>query len=80
MKLDREQPDLTLGKRFFRSLTDKELVAWRPSTPRGMFGWSGAPDTTNVGSANREMRRRAKMAGMSNVYDWLAKTNKEGMR
>lgn len=64
--------DKCLGNRFFRSLTDQELRDWRPSTPRGWFGWSGHADCSNVGAANREMRRRAKIAGMTSPYEWLA--------
>ncbi len=64
--------DLALGRRFFRSLTDAELIAWRPTEPRGMFGWSSPGDCQNIGAANREMRRRTKKAGFGTVYEWLA--------
>jgi len=64
--------DQCLGKKFFRNLTDQQLRDWRPSSPRGFFGWSDYPDTKNVSSANREMRRRAKVAGLTGPYEWLA--------
>lgn len=63
--------DECLGNRFFRSLSDQELRDWRPTTPRGTFGWSSPADCTNVGAANREMRRRAKISGLSSAYEWL---------
>jgi len=64
--------DLALGRRFFRSLTDAELIAWRPTEPRGVFGWCSPEDCQNIGAANREMRRRTKKAGFGTVYEWLA--------
>lgn len=53
----------TLGNRFFRALSDAELAAWRPASYRGL----------NVGAANREMRRRAKIEGLATPYHWIAK-------
>lgn len=61
----------SLGRRFFRKLTDAELIAWRPTQMRGWFGWTDSYG--NVGAANREMRRRAKLEGLASPYDWLAK-------
>ena len=70
--------DGALGRQFFRKLSDAELTAWRPSTPRGMFGWGGYPDCANVGRANREMRRRSAREGFGSVYDWLRALSEEG--
>lgn len=65
--------DACLGRRFFRRLSDAELFHWRPTTPRGGWGWSSPGDQTNVSAANREMRRRAQIAGLATPYEWLTK-------
>lgn len=56
-----------LGKRYFRALTDEELVRWRPD-----FGAYWHARNQNVGAANREMRRRAAIGGFDGVQAWLA--------
>lgn len=62
--------ELTLSNRFFHRLTDHEVMDWRPKAERGWFGWHGNAGV-NVSRCNREMRRRSRSAGFSNVYDWL---------
>lgn len=64
-----------LSNRYFRQLSDRELFDWKPQTPRGWFGWAGYPDCANVSRANREMRRRAAVSGLTSAYEWLASTN-----
>jgi hypothetical protein len=57
--------DAWLGNRYFRNLTDAELVSWRPS-----FYFSAARNA-NVGAANREILRRAKVAGFQSATEWM---------
>lgn len=52
------------SRRFFRHLTDAQLLAWRPSP-------HNQARSANISKANREYRRRAARAGFSNVYDWM---------
>lgn len=56
---------LCLSRRFFRQLSDAELLAWKPSGDH----WFSR--SWNTSKANREYRRRAARAGFSSVYDWL---------
>ena len=67
--------DRAMGKRWFKSLTDAELIAYRPKAERGWLGWSDHISCQNVGAANREMRRRSKLAGLAGPYEWLALTS-----
>ena len=60
----------SLSNRHFRAMTDQELFDWRPETPRGLCGWANTAGA-NVSAANREMRRRAKLAGLAGPYEWL---------
>ena len=61
------------GNRFFRGLSDKELLEWRPKNARGWGGWSSPIDCQNVSAANREIRRRAKVGKFWGPYDWVEK-------
>jgi hypothetical protein len=57
--------DRVLGNRFFRKLTDQELVNWRSPKPLGFA------HNKNVSDHEREMRRRSAVAGFTSVYDWM---------
>jgi hypothetical protein len=69
----------TLSKRFFRGVTDRELLDWRPVTPRGWYGWEGIAGA-NVGRANAEMRSRARRDGFASAWDWVAAIARAGSK
>jgi hypothetical protein len=56
-------PEPWLGSRYFRRLSDLDLIAWRPADGRYHEG--------NISACNREVRRRAAKAGMGPL-DWIA--------
>lgn len=50
-----------LGRRFFRRLSDVQLIEWRPAD-----GYHEG----NVSACNREVRRRAAKVELP-IYDWI---------